>query len=297
MSIDHLLFNPETRLFPIIGSPMGQSSAAYAYNPLFAANGVNEIMWPVEVPAGGLADFLKAARTLGIRHFTLTMPHKSAIIPLLDEVDETSLRFNSVNIVKFEGGRSIGAGMDGKGNIAAIRRAGVDVSGMRVAILGAGAIAGVIILELARAGAKSVTVLNRSAANALSLKERVGEHVDIPIDCRPMTPENLGNAAAECDFLMQSTPQGMKGYPAEWESLAFMERLRPGTVVMENIVNPPGTAFAQKAAALGLPVIYGLDMMLGEIGAIFEFCYGRYPAPEHMAAARDSIYRFFDFQK
>ena len=296
MVIEHLKFTLNTRLFPIIGCPMGQSSASYAYNPLFAANGIDEIMWPVEIPVGGLGDFMAAARTIGIKHFCLTMPHKSPIIQYLDEVEEQSRIFNSVNIVKFENGKAIGAGMDGKGNIAAIRAAGVNVKGMHVMILGAGSIVGVILLELARAGARKVTLINRSVARAESLVHTVRKYTDMDIACLPFSNDNLDRVATECDLLMQSTPLGLAGYPDDFSSLGFMDRLGPDTVVMENIVNPPLTKVAAKAKERGLKTIFGIEMMLGQIGQIFEFCYGFAPKPEHIAAARSNIYRFFDFK-
>jgi shikimate dehydrogenase len=295
MTIEQLGFTTDTKLFPIIGCPMGQSSASYAYNPLFSANGIDEIMWPVEIPVGGLGDFMAAARTLGIRHFCLTMPHKAPIIQYLDEVDGQSRIFNSVNVVKMENGKSIGAGMDGKGNIAAIKAAGVDVGGMHIAIIGAGSIVGVILLELAREGAGKVTLINRSAEKAHALVRTVREYTDMAIECIPFTDDNLDNVAGKCDFLMQSTPLGLAGYPHDFSCLDFMDRLGPHAVVMENIVNPPMTRVAARARERGLRIIYGMDMMLGQIGKIFEFCYGFAPKPEHIESARRSVRRFFNF--
>ena len=297
MKIEHLKFNMDTKLFPIIGCPMGQSSASYGYNPLFAANDINEIMWPVEIPVGGLGDFMAAVKTLGIRHFTLTMPHKSAIIPYLDEVDEKSKIFNSVNIVKVdENGKTIGAGMDGKGNMAAIKHAGVDVKDMNVVILGAGSIVGVILLELAHAGARKVTLINRSLENAETLARTVRQYIAMDIECLAFTNENMDRTAKTCDFVMQATPLGLYGFPQNYEYLGFMDHLTPEAVVMETIVNPPMTQFAQRASELNLKLIFGVDMMLGQLSEIFEFCYGYKPANEHMEAAKQSVYEYFNFK-
>ncbi len=295
MHFDNLRFNPDTRLFPIIGYPMGQSSASHAYNPLFVANNLNEIMWPVEIRPEQLADFMAAARTLGIRHFTLTMPLKSAIIPHLDVVDEDSRFFNSVNIVRFDGeGRSHGAGMDGKGNLAAIQAAGVDVRGMRVVMLGSGAIVGAITLQLAGAGAASVTILNRSVDKAAALVERLRPRVGaMQLDAGPFTGESINQAAERCDFLMQSTPLGMYGYDRDFDDLSFIDRLPAHAVVMENIVNPPVTQVVKAASARGLKTIAGIDMLLGQLGAIFNFCYGFTPPPEQLLLAKAGIYGYF----
>lgn len=296
MTIDQLSFTLNTKLFPIIGYPMGQSSASYAYNPLFIANGIDEIMWPVEVPVGKLGDFVAAFKTFGMKHFCLTMPHKAAIIPYLDEVVPESRIFNSVNVVKAdENGRLIGIGMDGKGNMAAIKRAGVSVKGMNVFILGSGSIVGAILLQMAKEGARKVTLVNRSMERAEALVKTVHEHTDLEIECLPFTNENLDKAAAECDFFMQSTPLGLFGFPEDHTYLGFMDKLRSDAVVMENIVNPPMTKVAQYAKQRGLKLIYGIDMMVGQLAEIFEFCYGYKPAEAHLEAAKLNVYKYFKF--
>ncbi len=297
MVIDHLNFTKDTKLFPIIGYPMGQSSASYAYNPLFAANGIDEIMFPIEIPVGKLDDFMAAFRTLGLKHFSLTMPHKSAIIPYLDEVDEYSRIFNSVNIVKVnENGKTVGAGMDGRGNMAAIKMANVCVKDMHVFILGAGSIVGVILLELAKEGARKVTLVNRSIERAQTLVQTVRQYTSMEIVCLPFTNENLDKVAAECDFFMQATPLGLYGYPEDHSYLGFLDKLKPEAVVMENIVNPPMTTMAKRALKLNHKVIYGVDMMIGQLGAIFEFCYGYRPKNEHLDMAKRSVYQYFGIE-
>lgn len=296
MTIDQLSFTMNTKLFPIIGCPMGQSSASWAYNPLFIANGIDEVMWPIEIPVGGLGDFVAAFKTFGMRHFCLTMPHKAAIIPFLDEVVPSSRIFNSVNVVKVdENGKLVGVGMDGQGNMAAIKAAGVSVKGMHVFILGAGSIVGSILLQMAKEGARKVTLVNRSVEHAEKLVSIVHQHTDLEIECLPFTNENLDRLAAECDLFMQSTPLGLFGYGSDHEYLGFMEKLRPEAVVMENIVNPPMTRVARIAKERGRKVIYGVDMMIGQIGEIFEFCFGYKPTPEQLAESRKSVYQYFKF--
>ena len=294
MVIDQLKFNPDTKMFPIVGYPMGQSSASFSWNPVFRANNVNEVMWPVEIEPGKLDRFLAAMKTLGVRHFCLTMPHKSAIIPLLDDVDEESRIFNCVNTVKIDpDGTTHGIGMDGRGNLAAIRAAGVDVRGMHVFNLGAGSIVGAILLQLARAGARKATIANRTPERAEKLLRTVREHVDMEVEFVPFDPDSLDRVAAECDFLMQSLPLGMFGYDGDFDYLGFVDKLKPEAVVMENIVNPRETLFVKKALSRGLKVIYGIDMMLDQMGLIFEFCFGYQPKPEHLAAARKNIFEYF----
>ena len=299
MNIDvdkHLTFTMNTKLCPMIGGSMKQSSGSYGYNPLFEGNGIDEIMWPVEIPPEKLGDFVEAFKTLGMRHFTITAPHKTPIIEYLDVVDEESRLFKSVNAVRVDpDGKLHGAGFDGKGNMAAIVRAGVDVKGMHVAILGAGSIVGVILLAMAEKGARKVTLLNRTVSKAEYLAETVKSYkdTDMEIECLPFTNEALDKAASECDFLMQATTQGLLGTGLEYEYLGFIDKLRPDAIVMENIVNPPMTKFAAKAKENGHKVILGVDMMLGQLSEIFTFCFGFEPSEASMEKAKENVYTYF----
>ena len=299
MNIDvdkHLTFTMNTKLCPMIGGSMKQSSGSYGYNPLFEGNGIDEIMWPGEIPPEKVGDFVQAFKTLGMRHFTITAPHKTPIIEYLDHVDDESRLFKSVNAVRVEeDGTLTGSGFDGKGNMAAIVRAGVDVKGMHVAILGAGSIVGVILLCMAEKGARKVTLLNRTLEKAEYLAKTVKEYknLDMEIECLPFTPEALDKAASECDFLMQATTQGLLGTGLEYDYLGFLDKLKPEAIVMENIVNPPMTKFAAKAKANGHKVILGVDMMLGQLSEIFTFLFGFEPSEESMEKAKKNVYTYF----
>ena len=90
MAYSNLICNYKTRLMPIIGYPMDHSNAAQVYNKLFEIYNINKIMFPIEIKPEDLGDYVKAAKTLHIDMYTLTMPLKSAIIPYLDEVDPVS---------------------------------------------------------------------------------------------------------------------------------------------------------------------------------------------------------------
>ena len=100
MDFEYLKLNKETRLVPNIGCPIEAPSTPYIYNPLFKDLDLNCILWPVEVPRGTLKEYLDAAKQMDFKMLVVTMPYKSEIIPLLDEVDETSRIFNSVNTVE-----------------------------------------------------------------------------------------------------------------------------------------------------------------------------------------------------
>ena len=140
-----LEMNPhETRYIPLIGSPIGGSTASYLYNQIFAAFGINAMSYPVEVKKGELPEFLAAVKFMNTPGCVLTSPHKQDIIQYIDDVDEASRVFRSVNTLRFrEDGRIEGHGLDGKGVIGAFDDNGVDLKGKEVVMLGAGGISGI----------------------------------------------------------------------------------------------------------------------------------------------------------
>ena len=270
MRLEHVKLDMHTRYIPIIGYPMDHSSASYVYNYLFGCRNLNAIMWPLELEKGRLPEFMAARNLFGIDKFTLTMPHKADIIPLLDRVEESARLFGSVNVVWTEEGQAHGCSCDGLGCVSALTGAGVQLAGRRVMILGAGSISGILGYEFARHGAKEIVLLNRTLKNAQRIAQVLDEHTRVQASGRPMEPQALKEEAARADLVVQCSALGMHGYGADYEDLEFLDALRPGVPVMEAIVNPPLTSFARRAQAYGHPVVPGMDMLLGQMGAIFE---------------------------
>lgn len=163
-----LEMNPhETRYIPLIGSPIGGSTASYLYNQIFAAFGINAMSYPVEVKKGELPEFLAAVKFMNTPGCVLTSPHKQDIIQYIDDVDEASRVFRSVNTLRFrEDGRIEGHGLDGKGVIGAFDDNDVDLKGKEVVMLGAGGISGIFATELANRGIRKLTILNRTVDKA-----------------------------------------------------------------------------------------------------------------------------------
>lgn len=290
----NLLLNKDTRLIPIIGYPMGQSSASYAYNYLFEAYDKNAIMWPIEIARGSLQRFLHACETIKINRFTITMPHKSDIIPFLDEVDPSSKLFNSVNAVKQVDGIWHGVSCDGKGCIAAIQRKGYSLADKHVVMIGAGAISGVIGYELSRAKAKSLTILNRSVESALNVAKTLNEHTSLQTKAARLTAETLVDQAECAEVLLQCTPLGMNGYDDDYEDLSFVDRINNKCIIMETIVNPFSTSFVKKVKEKGMECIHGIDMLTAQLSEIFSFWFNEKVSFNDIKECKNLIMRHLD---
>ena len=290
MELNHIKMNIDTGLVLNIGYPMKNSNAPIAYNSLFASRNMNMLMLPLEVPRGGLSDLLSACRTMNVRYLCPTMPHKGDIIPLLDDVDELSRVFHSVNAVKIDpDGTSHGVGMDGRGTVNALLAAGVKLDGARVMLVGAGAICGVIGVELSRQGVKELEILNRTRDKAQAIAEKLNAHTSMKAAADTMDAASLARGAERADILIQATPLGLKGYGADYQDLSFIDRLPGHATVMDVVLNPSVTAIRRKAMERGLATVPGMEMLLGQMDAIFGYLWDVMLTREDKEACADAL--------
>lgn len=294
MSLENVKQNMYTRYIPMVGYPMDHSSASFVYNKLFEIYDINAIMWPLELEPGRLGEFMKAYPVLNIDKIALTMPYKAEIIPYLDQVDECSRLFHSVNIVKVEEGRTIGSGLDGKGCVEALKVAGVPLEGLEVMMIGAGSISGVVGYELARCGVKTIRICNRTLAHAQSVAETLNAHTAARVEAYSDAPEVMDRVAAQSGLVLNVRPVGMHGYAAQAPYLGYVDRLPQDAWVMDAIVNPPVTPLIAAARAAGHRTVLGMDMMIEQMSVIFDFWYGLRPGPEEKKACKEVLCKHFN---
>lgn len=293
MQLENIKLNLDTKIVLNIGDPINKTNAPRAYNKLFSILDMNAIMLPAQIGKGELGDFMDACRTLNIRYFSPTMPHKKDIIQYLDNVDESSRIFGSVNAVRIdEDGISHGVGMDGKGVAGALSDAGVGIAGKRVMMLGSGGICGVIGLELSRNGASSLAILNRTADKAAAIAEILNRETPMPTTAARADKKELDRAAENADLLIQATPLGMAGYPHTHPYLGFIDRLPKTAAVFDAIINPPDTPVIAAAKERGLATVPGMNMLAAQMAAIFKFMFNVELTQAHKAACIDELKEF-----
>lgn len=165
----------ETRLLGVIGHPIAHSLSPQMHNASFAATGLDYAYVPLDVRPEALPAAVPGLGALGFLGFNVTMPHKEAILPLLDDVDAAVGLSGAVNTVVVEGDRLLGTNTDGPGFLEACGESGVVFGGARVLVVGAGGAAAAISAAVLGAGAGHVGLLNRSAWRAENLKKRLGK--------------------------------------------------------------------------------------------------------------------------
>lgn len=293
MKLENLKLNLQTDLVLNVGFPMGATNAPQCYNKLFEVLNMNRIMLPVEIRKGQLQEFLAACRLLNIRYLCPTMPHKADFVPLLDDVDDASKLFRSVNAVRIdEDGVSHGAGMDGKGACRAMESCGVKFDGIHALMYGAGGISGVIGYELSRRGVKYLTIANRSAEKAEQIADILRSNTPMEVSVISTEPEALDKAAENAELMLNVTPLGSKGCAERHPYLGFIDRLPKTASVFDSVINPPKTETILAAEKNGLNTVPGMQMLVSQMDLIFKFLFDVDLQPEHKQACAEHMCRY-----
>lgn len=246
-------------LSPLLHQAMlDQTGAAYRYDV--------RTVRPEELPA-----FVRWAKDGGCAGFNVTMPHKEAILPLLDEVDTTAASCGAVNTVCIREGRAIGHNTDGTGFLDSLAGQGFYPQGRTVLLLGAGGAAKAVGHALAAAGAGRIIVCARRLERAAALAAQLpgcGEGIVLAQDAIQQ--------AAACDLLVNATPLGMAGSPA-FARLDFLQAMPPHAVVYDLVYHPRRTALLEAAARQGLRTVGGIDLLIRQAVRAFTFFTGETP--------------------
>ncbi len=269
--------NYQAELVGVFGQPVAENPTGVMQEAAFAAAGLNWRYLTIEVPPDRLADAVRGMRAFGMQGINLTIPHKVAVMPYLDEVAPDAQIIGAVNTVRREGDRYIGENTDGKGFLRGVREdAGVDPAGKRVVMLGAGGAARAVATELALAGASRIVVVNRTVQRGAAMVEDL--RANTGADVQFAAWEGTYTVPADTDIFVNATSIGL--YP-DVDAMPDVDlgAARDGMLVCDVVFNPPRTPLVKAAKARGLPVLDGLSMLVyqGVIG--FELWTGQ-PAPE-----------------
>jgi shikimate dehydrogenase len=248
----------DTRIIAHVGYPTTTFKSPLIYNPWFDAQRINAAVVPMGVKA---EDFARAFPAIcaftNFAGMLVTMPHKAAVIDLLDEVSTTARICGACNAVRREAdGRLVGDMFDGEGFVLGARRNGAKIEGRAALVVGSGGVGSAIAASLAAAGVSRLGLYDVRAAAMEALAARLAAHYPrLQIAPGVDDPEGF-------DLVVNATPLGM----AEGDPLPLdAARLAPTTYVGEVVLKSQVTPFLATARARGCRTQIGLDMLFEQI--------------------------------
>lgn len=256
--------------YAVVGDPIAHSLSPFMHDLWFKEHGIDATYIPIHAEPAALQSAFQAMKVLGISGLNVTLPHKGAIIPFLDRLDETAVKMNAVNTVTFDDGQAVGWNTDGDGFVRSLA-ANPLPENPNVLVIGAGGAARGIVFALKRAGFAHVTVTNRTFRRAEELANAT--------ESSAMTLKAAELALGQFNILIQTTSVGL----AKDEGLPLsLEHAAAGSLAADIIYNPLETPFLKAAKEKDCKILNGVGMFVYQGAIAFEKWTGVSPDTDKM---------------
>ncbi len=263
------------KLAGVIGWPVAHSLSPRLHNHWLSELGIDGAYVPLAVAPEALGEAVRALPKLRFRGCNVTIPHKEAVMQYLDEIDPVARSIGAVNTVIVRDGKLVGTNTDAYGFMENLRHSVTNIAPYleRVVIYGAGGAARAVIYGLIEAGAKQMTIINRSAERARALAKHLAP---FPIAILAASDvHGIAAAEAQATLLVNTTSLGLKD---NQESPSMLEHVDRGALVVDIIYTPLLTPFIARAQAHGNRTVDGLGMLIHQAVPGFEAWFGATPA-------------------
>ncbi|MBA9025511.1 shikimate dehydrogenase [Peribacillus huizhouensis] len=264
------------KVYGVIGDPIAHSISPAIQNDAFTHQKLDCIYHPFHITPENLSDAVKGMKAIGIAGFNVTIPHKTTIIPYLDEVDELAATIGAVNTVSYQDGKYIGYNTDAMGFYKALSDQISNLTEKKILVVGAGGAARAIYFTLLSAGTVSVDIANRTIEKAESLI------ADCPFEKQSvaLTLIQAEEKLADYDVIIQTTSKGMS---PDLDAMPIsIHNLSEGTFVSDIIYNPLETKLLKEAKQKGCDIQNGLDMLVYQAALAFQIWTGITPDTSRM---------------
>ena len=274
-----------TNIVGLIGHPVEHSFSPPMHNAAFEKLGMDYAYIAFDVDPNNLGSAIEGAKSLNIKGFNVTIPHKIEVMHFLDEIDEVAGLIGAVNTIDFKNMK--GYNTDGIGAVRAIEDV-ISIKDKNVVIAGAGGASRAISFYLAKYGADSITILNRNVDRAISL---AGDVLDsgLIVDVQADSMSEINNYLSDADILVDTTPMGMHPHVDD-EPIARAEDMHEDLVVFDAVYNPNETVLIKEAIKAGAKPVYGIKMLLYQGAESFKIWTGvDAPVDEMEKALRQTL--------
>ena len=263
--------------FAVIGDPIEHSKSPAMHNSWYEEMAIDATYIPVHVTTDQLEAAVAGFKALGASGWNVTIPHKTAIIPYLDELDELAEKMGAVNtVVRTNEGKLKGYNTDGVGFVRSLEEAvGKSHKDKPVLLIGAGGAARGIAFAMQQQGYTKLTIANRTVANAQAIVDEMGIGNAISLT-------EAEESLADFSILVQMTSAGLA--TGNFSMPFSLEQLAEGAIVADIVYNPLMTPFLKAADEKGATVVTGLGMFVNQGAIAFEHWLGEYPNTNSMIA-------------
>ena len=261
--------------YAVIGDPIGQSMSPAMHESWFRENGVDASYIPIRVTSEELGEAVASLKRLGCSGWNVTVPHKSAIIPYLDQLDPFAKTMNAVNTVEvLPDGTLVGSNTDGVGFVRSLEEAFPgEVKQKNIVVIGAGGAARGIGYALQKSGYGPIVFANRTFEKAQLLS------AELP-DSSVRTIDAVEDSLSDFGLVIQTTSVGMnfaqEGIPLDPKKLA------EGSIVADIIYNPLETEFLASSRKRNARIMNGTGMFVHQGALAFQKWTGIQPNTEKM---------------
>lgn len=270
----------KTKVVGVIGHPIEHSMSPPMHNNAFKELNMDYVYVAFHVLPENIEKLIESCKTLDIKGLNVTIPHKTSVIPFLDEIDPTAKKIGAVNTIQFKNGIAKGFNTDGIGAIKSIQEY-TTLKGKNVLIIGAGGASKAISFTLINENINSLVIANRSKENACNLIENIRMQCDFE-EISYVDIKDASELIDDVDIIINTTPIGM--YPKhEVEPPIKTDKINEKHIVMDVIYNPLETELLKEARLNGATTINGTSMLINqglESFKIFTGCKASYKSFE-----------------
>lgn len=259
-----------TNIVGLIGHPVEHSFSPPMHNAAFESLGMDYAYVAFDVNPSNVKSAIEGARSLSIKGFNVTIPHKIEVMNHLDEIDEVAALIGAVNTIDFKNLK--GYNTDGIGAVKAIEEV-TSIKNKNVVVAGAGGASRAISFYIAKCGADNLTILNRNVEKAQNLANDVSESGLID-NVKSDSIEEINAYICDADILIDTTPVGM--HPNVNDTpIVSADDMHEDLAVFDAVYNPNETVLIKEAIKAGAKPVYGIKMLLYQGAESFEIWTGK----------------------
>lgn len=266
-----------TQTIALLGHPVAHSISPAFQQAALDALEIDARYEAWNTPPSELQSAVERLRSRDLLGANVTVPHKVAVMRLLDQPDSLVEFVGAVNTIVNRDGRLHATNTDVTGILNALSEVDVELAGANVVVLGAGGAARAVVVAMRRAGVARVTIANRTEARAEELVALGGADLDVRTCPLDLDSERLRVAVTAARLVVQTTSLGMRHGPDEHATPIPARMMRQGQLAFDLVYTPAETPFLRAAAQGGAQTLGGLAMLVHQGAAAFQLWTGREP--------------------